>query len=363
MVQLFNTPEDQSRIILKPGEFYQWSFILHADSRYEINSCVLGESEAELLIIKGEALFSEWMIKEQCSGCTKHDLPPCNSTMEQNMVRNVSKDDKYYFIYFNPTRQLSHIQVDMSFTKLEYSFDQDDIYCQCSCIVTVEYPEYYACSSCSLPLTFNGYILLRTMPTSDYVDINWEDKIYITWSCDTSYNYTYLLLFCLPFMAIVVIVLVCSDIIMPCLSRCRSQNSDSNDTTGTEQPALIRCSRKILFASLWFLLVLLISLVSVCVMVAGLTIVLTVISFISKTLGIPGIFNSKLKLCLLALSTVLFVISILCNKLRQWIQTKLRSIADVMHLQRVSRTAQNRQARNTSDTNSSALRSDIIAHL
>ena len=48
-------------ITLMPGEFYQWSFILYGGSRYEINSCVLGEgNDAELLVIKGETLFNKW---------------------------------------------------------------------------------------------------------------------------------------------------------------------------------------------------------------------------------------------------------------------------------------------------------------
>ena len=47
-------------ITLMAGEFYQWSFILYSGSRYEINSCVLGEgNDAELLVIKGETLFNE----------------------------------------------------------------------------------------------------------------------------------------------------------------------------------------------------------------------------------------------------------------------------------------------------------------
>ena len=356
-------PKEQSMITLKPGEFYQWSFILYSGSRYGINSCVLGEGDdAELLVIKGEALFSEWETKRQCSGCIKYGLPPCNLTIatEQILMHDISKDDEYYFIYLNPTRHLSHVQVDMSFTKLEYSLDQADIYCQCTCTADHEYPEYYACSSCDLPLTYSGYMLLRAIPANDYVNITWEDKIYITWLCDASYSYAYLLLFCLPFMVIVVIVLICSDIMMPCLSRCRRQNSDSNATADTEQPALLRCSRKVLFAALWFLLVLLLSLVSVCIVLTGLTFVLMVISFISKAPGIPGIFDGKLKVCLLALSTVFFVVSILCNKLKQWIQNKLHSVAKIM---RLSRIGQRRQVRNTNDANTSALRSDTIAHL
>jgi hypothetical protein len=360
----FSIPsEDQSMIVLEPEEFYQWSFILHAGSRYEINSCVLGENdEAELWIIKGKALFKEWVVKKQCSTCTKYDLPPCNFTMEQNLMHNysVSNDDEYYFVYSNPTHQLSYVQADMSFVKLEYSFDDDNIYCQCD-EIDVDF-EYYACRSlCSLPLTFNGYILLSTMPTGDY-DINWEDKIYITWSCDSPYNYAYFLLFCLPFVVIITIVLICVDIIVPCLSWYRRRKSNTADT---EQPAAasIRCSRKVLVAAIWFLVVLLMSLMSVCVTLAGLTTILTVITFIAKLPDIQGISNNKLKLCLLALSTVLFIVSLLCNKFRIWIQTKLRSIVDAIRQQRLSQIARNRQASNNSDTNSSALRANIKAHI
>lgn len=356
--------QNNTLITLKPGEFYQWSFIFHAGSRYEINSCVLGESDgAKLLIISGKALFREWVVKKQCSlsTCTQYDLPPCNSKIEQSFVRNISKDDEYYFIYLNPTSQLSHIQADMSFAKLEYSFDDNDIYYQCTEIL--EYSEYFACSSYSLPLTFNGYILVGTMPSDD-IDINWEDKIYITWSCDAAYSYAYVLLFCLPFMVVIVIVLICSDIIGPCLSRCRQrQNSDDNATAGTDQPAPTQYSIKVLVVALWFLLVLLISLVIACIMASCLTVVLAVIGFISKAPGIQGISSSKLKLCLLALSTVLFVISLLCNKFRTWIETKLHSIANIIRQQRASRVARNCQARNTSDINSSALRAKVVAHM
>ena len=358
--------EDQGTIVLEPGEFYQWSFILHAGSRYEINSCVVRENDAaELWVIKGKALFREWVAKKQCSTCTKYDLPLCNFTMEQTLMHNnnISNDDEYFFVYLNPTNQFSHVQADMSFIKLEYSFDDDDIYCQCEEID--EYFEYYAClSSCSLPLTFNGYILLRTMPANEYVDINWEDKIYITWSCDSAYNYAYFLLFCLPFVVIVVVVLICIDIMVPCLSRCRRRAGNS-DTAGTEQPwpALIQCNRKVLVATLWFLLVLMMSLMSVCVMLTGLMLILTVITFISKVPDIQGISNSKLKLCLLALSTVFFVVSLLCNKFRTWIQTKTRSIADAIRQQHRSQIAQNRRARNNSNINSSALRANVVAHL
>ena len=361
------TGEDQGTIVLEPGEFYQWSFILHAGSRYEINSCVMRENDvAELWVVKGKAQFREWVANKQCSTCTKYDLPPCNFTMEQNLMHNniiISNDDEYFFVYLNPTHQHSHVQADMSFIKLEYSLDDDDIYCQCEEID--EYFEYYAClSSCSLPLTFNGYILLGTMPASDYVDINWEDKIYITWSCDSAYNYAYFLLFCLPFVVIVAVVLICVDIIVPCLSQCRCRARNS-DTTSTEQPqpALIRCRRKVLVGTLWFLLVLVMSLMSVCVMLTGLTIILMVITFISKAPDIQEISSNKLKLCLLALSTVFFIISLLCNKFRIWTQTKIRSIADAIRQQHRSHIAQNRQARSNSDTNSSALRANVIAHL
>ena len=184
---------------------------------------------------------------------------------------------------------------------------------------------------------------------------------YITWSCDSAYNYAYFLLFCLPFVVIVVVVLICVDIIVPCLSRCRRRAGNS-DTTGTEQPqpALIQCNRKVLVFALWFLLVLVMSLMSVCVVLTGLSMILMVISFISSAPNIQGIFNSKLKLCLLALSAVLFVVSLLCNKFKIWIQTEIRSIADALHQQRI---ALNHQARNNSDTNSSALRTNIVAHL
>ena len=107
-------------------------------------------------------------VKRRCSGCIKYDLPPYNlNATEQNLVHNISKDDKYYFVYLNPTRHPSQVQVDMSFTKLEYSFDQADIYCLCS-YNRKEDPEYYGCSSCNLPLTFNGYVLLQTIPESDH---------------------------------------------------------------------------------------------------------------------------------------------------------------------------------------------------
>ena len=98
-------PEGQHIMItLMPGEFYQWSFILYGGSRYEINSCVLGEgNDAELLVIIGETLFNKWEVKRRCSGCIKYDLPPCNlNAAQQNLVHNISKDDEYYFIYLNP---------------------------------------------------------------------------------------------------------------------------------------------------------------------------------------------------------------------------------------------------------------------
>ena len=136
------------------------------------------------------------------------------------------------FIYLNPTRH--RVQVDMSFTKLEYSFDQANIYCQCS-YNRKEYPENYTCSSSNLPLTFNGYVLLQTIPDSDHHgNIHWEDKIYITWSCDASYN-AYLILFCFPFMVIISIVLICSDIVLPLINSCKHQNSDSNAAADNEQ--------------------------------------------------------------------------------------------------------------------------------
>ena len=67
--------EDQGTIVLEPGEFYQWSFILHAGSRYDISSCVMrGNDAAELWVIKGKAQFREWVAKKQCSTCTRYDL-------------------------------------------------------------------------------------------------------------------------------------------------------------------------------------------------------------------------------------------------------------------------------------------------
>ena len=164
-------------------------------------------------------------------------------------MHNISKDDEYYFVSLNPTRHSSQVQVDMSFTKLEYSFDQADIYCLCS-YNRKEDPEYYGCSSCNLPLTFNGYVLLQTIPDSDHHgNIHWEDKIYITWSCDASYN-AYLLLFCFPFMMIISIVLICSDIVLPLISSCRHQNSDSNAEAVNEQSGSFQCSRGVIFVLL-----------------------------------------------------------------------------------------------------------------
>ena len=123
--------EDQDVITLKPGEFYQWSFILHIGSRYEINSCVLGGSDNELLVIRGEAVFNEWVVAGGCSGCRRYYLQPCNLTTEQNLAHTISTDDKYYFVYLSSrtNRKVSHIQVSMLFTMLEYSmtFNETDI--------------------------------------------------------------------------------------------------------------------------------------------------------------------------------------------------------------------------------------------
>ena len=147
-------------------------------------------------------------------------------------------------------------------------------------------------------------MLLRAIPANDYVNITWKDKIYITWSCDASYSYACLLLFCLPFMVIVVIVLICSDIMMPCLSRCRCQNSDSNVTAIlSSQPRFDVVGKYFLLSCGFYLCMLLLSLVSVCIVLTGLTLVLMVINFISKA---PGIFDGKVKVCLLALSTIFF---------------------------------------------------------
>ena len=346
-------PEDQHMITLMPGEFYQWSFILYGGSRYEINSCVSGKGNvAELLVIKGETLFNQWEAKRQYSGHMKHDLPPCNSTTatEQSLMCDISKEDEYYFVYLNPTRHVSHVQVDMSFTKLEYSLDQADIYCQCS-YNKKEYPEYYTCSSCNLPLTFKGYVLLQTIPDSDHHgNIHWEDKIYITWSCDASYK-AYLLLFCLPFMVIISIVLICSDI-LPLINSCKHQKSDSNAEADNEQSHSFQCSRGVVFVLLRLLIVLLILLGSVCAMVLILTTILTAISSIS--LNIPGLSNSKLKLGLLATSAGLFVATVICTKLKQCTQKKLDSLITVMR---------RRQSHQTSNIISSALQSDLRTRL
>ena len=345
-------PEGQHMITLMTGEFYQWSFILYGGSRYEINSCVSGKGNiAELLVIKGETLFSEWEVKRQCSGCI---ILPCNlNATEQNLVHIISKDDEYYFAYLNPTRHPSRVQVNMSVIKLEYSFDQADIYCQCS-YNRKEYPEYYGCSSCNLPLTFNGYVLLQTIPGSDYHgNIHWEDKIYITCSCDASYN-TYLLLFCFPFMVIISTVLICSDI-LPLINSCKHQNSDSNAEADNEQSGSFQFSRGVIFVLLRLLIVLLILLVSVCAMVLVLTIILTAVSSIS--LNIPGLSDSRLKLGLLATSAGLFVATVVCTKLKQWIQNKLDSLITVI------RRRQSHQTSNTNDIISSALQSDLRTHL
>ena len=53
-------------------------------------------------------------------------------------------------------------------------------------------------------------------------------------------------------------------------------------------------------------------------MVLVLTIILAAISSIS--LDIPGLSDSKLKLGLLATSAGLFVATVVCTKLKQWIQ-------------------------------------------
>ena len=244
----------------------------------------------------------------------------------------------------------------MSFTKLEYSFDQADIYCQCS-YNRKEYPENYTCSSCNLPLTFNGYVLLQTIPDSDHHgNIHWEDKIYITWSCDASYN-AYLILFCFPFMVIISIVLICSDIVLPLINSCKHQNSDSNAAADNEQSGSFQCcsSMGVPFVVLRLLIVLLILLVSVCAMVLVLTTILTAIS--SIFLDIPRLSDSKLKLGLLATSAGLFVASIVCTKLKQCIQKKLYTPITVM------RQRQSHQTSNTNDIISSALQSDVRTHL
>ena len=354
--------EGQNMITLKPGEFYQWSFILHIDSWYEINSCVLGGSDIELLVIIGEAVFNEWVVAGGCSGCIRYYLQPCNLTTEQKLAHTISRDDKYYFVYLSSraNHQVSHIQSDMSFTMFEYLLDETEIYCQCSCTDEYDHPEYYACSSCGLPLTFNGYVLLRTTPINDHSgSINWEHKIYISWSCDASYN-AYLLLYCLPLIVTVVVVLVCIDI-MPSL--CKRKKSDSNAASDTEQPISPRCActRKVLVALLWFLIVLLISLISVCAMLLALTLILGVVSIISG--GIPGFTSSKLKLGLLAVSTILFVVSILCNKLKEWIQDKLHALTKMIVRRYQIGQSHQTSTCNTNDTNSTTSRSDIKDHL
>ena len=141
----FSIHRDSQNIIVKPGEFYQWSFILHIGSRYEINSCVLGGSDAVLLVIRGEAIFNEWVVARRCSGCMRYYLQHCNLMGEQNsLAHTISRDMTNITLSIHlgsgANRKVSHIQIDMSFTMVEYSLDETDIYCQCSC--TDEYAEY-----------------------------------------------------------------------------------------------------------------------------------------------------------------------------------------------------------------------------
>lgn len=178
---------DQDTVKLKVGEFYQWSFLLHAGSTYEVNSCIWEGDMVELIVIQGEAKFREWIDKSKPAD-TKVSLKPCNSVNdEQSPTLNSSNvpiltNGKYFFIYSNPQTNYrdSQVSVNMSFTKLEYSLNENEIHCNCSLDVDDIYEEYYTYECCGLPLSFTGFVLVRASPQNDDIVIDWEDKVYVT---------------------------------------------------------------------------------------------------------------------------------------------------------------------------------------
>lgn len=314
-------------LTMKSGEFYQWSFLLHEGSTIEVNSCVWDGSEVDFYVIQGKAEFNRWVTTDRYASTTNSSsLEPCNLMQKQHTYSvMVTEDDKYYIVYHSSSDiidQLSRVWVNMSFTKLEYKSinkSDSDVYCSCSLDDSDMYPEYDGCQ-CDLPLSFSGFVLVETMPHTENTTINWDDKLYVTWSCDGSYN-AYLLMFCLPLMAVFIVALLCSD--LPKLRQCcKSGGGDTQETVQPIPPHRVR-----VFVTLLLILVALsIVLGSLCVSLLALTLCLKVISLISS--GIPGLNNNDLKLGLLALVAIFFVFTVFSRKLKEWVHERLRLIAE-----------------------------------
>lgn len=320
---------------------HRWSFLLHTGSRYKVHSCVWeGGDQVELLVIRGKHDFHEWVSNYQHSKNTIiHSLSLCNSTEKRTPEWfPISQDGKYYFVYSasKVANLSSRVLVNMSFEKLEYSIDNTNISCQCS--ASNLYPEYYGClQPCDIPLSFSGYVLITTSPTEQDQDtVSWEDTVYVTWTCDGSYN-AYLLLYCVPLMAVFVLGLLAADL-PKLLFFCKKSG---NRVVSEPAESVPQTRSKMLIALLLFLCLLLVTMGCICAFLIVATFCLKIIS-LTISGDIPGLTDNNLKLGSLAAAAILFVISVLCNKCRLWVKNKVLSVAERVKQLRSSQMSRNK---------------------
>ena len=328
---------NKNMVKLKAGEFYQWSFWLHTNSTIEVNSCVWEGDTVELIVIQGETKFREWVDTSKQADVAKIiSLKPCSTIRDKQFLManfyKVPMNDKYYFVYSSPqiNRLDSLVHINMSFTKLEYSLNESGIHCNCSLDIEHIYTEYYTYDCCRLPILFNGFVFVRTTPHNENSVIDWENKVYITWSCDESYV-AYLVLFFCPLLVLIIVVLFFVDVpIAKVFCRCSKCGTNVEQTDNNRQP-ISQCCYRVFIAFLLLSCVLFVFMGSLSIILAVMTFLFLIISFISG-----GHSNNDFQLSIQASNVILLALSIYCNKCIDWVEKKVTQIGDIIPTKRVS---------------------------
>ena len=146
-------------ITLSPNEFYKWSFYLHTGSTYTINTCELdgGSNNAQICVIGGDRSFNDWTKTRSCNSPSNNvSVKECNNSAIHTYSKVIMEDDNYYFVYSTHSGMEASLQVDMSFSSLDYSINTNNVLDQCTLS-----DENQTCSV-DIPRSFRGVAVLTT---------------------------------------------------------------------------------------------------------------------------------------------------------------------------------------------------------
>ena len=121
-------------------------------------------NDVQVCIIVGDQNLNEWIRTHFCEH--PHSIKMCNSSSLVNVTYSeaIKDTNTYYFVYSTHTQNETKVslQVDMTFTSLEYFVEKSNIYHEC----TISDKD----QSCSIniPTHFIGTALLATCAPTDH---------------------------------------------------------------------------------------------------------------------------------------------------------------------------------------------------